>query len=61
MRNHVVAKGDTLSGIAAKYGVSVVALKSANHISDDRKLIVGRALVIPVSPEKASAKGKILE
>jgi LysM repeat protein len=60
-RNHIVAKGETLSGIAAKYGVSIAALKSANHISDDRKLIAGRVLSIPESPAKTSAKGKILE
>jgi LysM repeat protein len=60
-RSHVVAKGDTLSEIAAKYGVSVATLKSANHISDDRKLSVGRVLAIPESPAQTRAKGKILE
>jgi LysM domain len=60
-RSHVVAKGETLSGIASKYGVSVATLKSANHISDDRKLSVGVTLAIPVIPAKAGAKQKILE
>jgi nucleoid-associated protein YgaU len=60
-RTHVVAKGETLSEIAAKYGTTVTALKSANHISDDRKLAVGRLLAIPKTPAKAGAKGKILE
>ena len=48
---HVVASGETLGGIAAKHRVSVAALKSANHISDDRKLRVGQVLTLP------SAKG----
>jgi LysM repeat protein len=44
---HVVAKGETLSAIAARYKVTVAALKEANHISDERKLRVGQKLVIP--------------
>jgi len=43
----VVAKGETLGGIASKYGVSVATLKEANDIKDDRKLIAGHVLVIP--------------
>ena len=60
-RTHVVAKGETLSGIAAKYGASVSALKSANQIKDDRKLSVGRTLAIPQSATPNGAKGKILD
>jgi LysM repeat protein len=60
-RTHVIAKGETLGELAAKYGVTVAALKTANHISDDRKLSVGRVLAIPQSPAKTSAKTKILE
>jgi len=41
--------------------MGAAALKPSNHIGDDRKLIVGRALVIPASPEKTNAKGKIPE
>jgi LysM repeat protein len=44
---HVVGKGETLGGIAAKYGVSVATLKSANAIKDERKLAVGQKLTIP--------------
>jgi hypothetical protein len=60
-RTHIVAKGETLGGIAAKYGVSVSALKSANQITDDRKLSVGRTLTIPRSATPNGAKGKILD
>ena len=48
---HVVANGETLGGIAAKHHVSVAALKSANHIQDERKLRAGQMLTVP------SAKG----
>jgi LysM repeat protein len=51
--SHVVAKGDTLSTIATKYGVSVADLRKANHIQDERKLPVGQTLTIP----KANAAG----
>ena len=44
---HIVASGETLGVIAAKHHVSVAALKSANHIQDERKLRVGQALTIP--------------
>jgi LysM repeat protein len=44
---HVVAAGETLSGIAATHHVTVAALKSANHIQDERKLRVGQVLAIP--------------
>ena len=44
---HVIASGETLTGIASKYHVSVAALKAANHIQDERKLRVGQTLTIP--------------
>jgi len=44
---HTVASGETLGGIASKYGVTVAALKSANHIADEKKLGVGQVLTIP--------------
>ena len=44
---HVVAAGETLGSIAAKYKVTVAALKKANHVTDERKLPVGQKLVIP--------------
>ncbi len=44
-----VMKGDTLSGIAAAYHVSVSDLRAANHIKKD-KLRVGQVIVIPEPP-----------
>lgn len=42
---HVVARGETLSGIAARYGVSVASMRSWNDLDDDR-IVAGRRLVI---------------
>ncbi len=45
---HIVARGDTLGGIAQRYSVSVSSLRSANNIRGD-VIQVGRELVIPTS------------
>lgn len=42
-----VRKGDNLSTIAARSGVSFWALKDVNSISDANKIIIGRWLCIP--------------
>jgi len=52
---YVVAKGDTLSSIAVHYNVSVASLKSANNITDERKLRVGQKLVIPTAKSAVKA------
>jgi LysM repeat protein len=44
---HIVKKGETLGAIASHYGVTVAALKSTNHIVDEKKLGVGQVLNIP--------------
>ncbi|HEX8696294.1 MAG TPA: LysM peptidoglycan-binding domain-containing protein [Longimicrobium sp.] len=45
-RTHTVAQGETLYGIARRYGVTVDALKAANNLEGDR-VRVGQTLVIP--------------
>lgn len=47
-RRHVIAKGDTLSGIANRYGVSVDTLRISNNLNNDR-LYIGNVLRIPPS------------
>jgi lysozyme len=44
---YTVKAGDTLSRIAAHYGISADALAQANHISDPNKIYVGQVLTIP--------------
>lgn len=44
---HVVAPGENLTSIAARYGVSVQAIAAANGISDPNTIYTGQRLVIP--------------
>ncbi len=46
-RRHEISRGDTLTGIAARYRVSVSAIKQHNNLSDNM-LRVGQVLRIPV-------------
>ncbi len=43
---HKVVKGDTLSSIASKYGISIQAIRSANKITNDH-IRIGQLLTIP--------------
>ncbi len=43
---HVIRRGDTLSGIADRYRVPVRRIRSANNLNND-KIVVGRVLKIP--------------
>jgi LysM repeat protein len=54
--SHRVARGQTLSHIARRYGVSVVALQRHNSITDPRALRPGQLLSIP-SGSAAAASG----
>ena len=45
-RKHRIASGDTLYGLALKYGTSVSAIKRANNLKSDL-IIKGRTLKIP--------------
>jgi len=45
-RRHVIRRGDTLSHIAQRYGVSMSSLRATNKLTNDR-LLVGKVLAIP--------------
>lgn len=49
---YVVRSGDTLSGIAARYGVSVAALRLRNRLTSDR-IVPGQRLSIPGSASRS--------
>jgi LysM repeat protein len=46
-QRYVVREGDTLSAIAARFGVSEEAILEENPLSDRDRLFVGQELVIP--------------
>jgi len=43
---HIVEKGDTLWGIAKKFGITVEGLKGLNEVGNVRSLMVGSRLVV---------------
>ena len=47
-RKHRITRGDTLSGLSARYQVSINAIRQRNALNHDR-LHVGKVLVIPFS------------
>ena len=44
---YVVREGDSLSGIASRFGVSEQAIQRANNITDPNSIYAGQELVIP--------------
>ncbi len=49
-RAHVVQRGETLSSIAAKYGVTVAELARANRLRDADMVRRGQKLIVPDNP-----------
>jgi membrane-bound lytic murein transglycosylase D len=47
VRTHIVQRGETLGGLAKRYGVSIQALRKVNGLSDGSPLRAGVALKIP--------------
>src|SRR4051794_33242732 len=59
--SHVVRRGDTIGGIARRYGVSIEALRAANGLARGEGIQAGQTLTLP-APEtagdrEASTKG----
>jgi len=52
---HIVRRGETLTQIARRYGVSVRALAAANGIANVNRIYVGQRLVIPAAGGPAPA------
>ena len=66
---HVVRSGDTLAGIASRYGTTVSAIAAANGIRNANLIVVGRSLQIaggpvggstPSAPAPSAAGGRQL-
>lgn len=52
---HQVRRGDTLSGIAKRYGSSVASLQKANNISNPKRIKPGMRLIVPLSADYREA------
>jgi murein DD-endopeptidase MepM/ murein hydrolase activator NlpD len=55
---YVVVPGDTLYGIAERFGTTVEAIVAANDIADARLINVGQKLVIPTQPSGLAPSSK---
>jgi membrane-bound lytic murein transglycosylase D len=47
--SHSISRGETLGGLARRYGVSLELLRAANPGVEPRRLSIGQRLVIPLS------------
>ncbi|MCH2430743.1 MAG: LysM peptidoglycan-binding domain-containing protein [Acidimicrobiales bacterium] len=56
----VVQRGDSLSGIAAEYGVTLSALIEANNISDPDTVHVGQELLVPGATRPITPTGPVV-
>ncbi len=54
LRKHTVRRGDTLSGLAVKYGVSARAIAEMNGMSLKQPIRTGQELTIPSSKKSSS-------
>ena len=54
-RRHTIRRGETLGGIARKYGVSVSAMTAANRGLEARRLIPGQVVRVPVKGASRTA------
>jgi soluble lytic murein transglycosylase-like protein len=52
---HVVRAGETLTGIAERYGLTLAALAKANKLDPNRVLLVGTRLKVPGMHPRAAA------
>ncbi len=55
---HKIRKGETVSTIARKYGVSQYAIFSANNLSRRSKIYAGKQLVVPVPNDRSYSSNK---
>lgn len=53
---HIVRKGETLSSIASKYGISRTKLIELNKLKSPYKLFIGQKLIVRTEKGKATAK-----
>lgn len=55
--HHKVKSGETLSGIAKKYGVPIKAIAKANNLKSLDRIQIGKKLIIPIDGTKTPNAG----
>jgi len=50
-KEHIIKKGENLSYLAKKYGVSISTIESANNLSNKHVLKIGQRLLIPATSD----------
>lgn len=56
LARHVIVKGENLTTIAKKHGLTPEELQQANKITDPKKLQIGQTLIIPKPAETKPAE-----
>lgn len=59
LRPYAVRRGDTLSGLASRYGTTIADLRARNHLRNDW-LGIGQHLTIAVGPSAQPAPGAVV-
>jgi LasA protease len=54
---YVVQAGDTLGAISLRFGISIQAIQSSNHLADPDSLSVGTTLIIPAITAQPTGPG----
>ncbi|MDN5765620.1 MAG: LysM peptidoglycan-binding domain-containing protein [Humibacillus sp.] len=57
-RSHVVVAGETMSGIAQRYGVSLTKLLAANRLPNAGMIFVGQRVTVPGTTSASPARAK---
>jgi len=55
---HEIRRGETISGIASRYGVSQYAIIEANNLSHKARIYAGKTIIVPVPLDREFAESK---
>lgn len=53
---HVVSSGETLAGIARRYGSTVSRISAVNELPDPNQLLAGQSIVIPIAARRHTVR-----
>ena len=53
--NYVIRDGDSIGGIARKFGIPRQALLNANNMAEGQPIFIGETLLVPAAPEQKNS------